>query len=122
MITVTKSYLPNKEKLFHYIDQIYASCQLTNNGPLVQQLEVKLAEYLGVRNLILVVNGTLALQVIYKAMNLQGSAITTPFSFPATTSSLVWESIKPIFVDIDQHTWNINPEKLESLIKPNTSA
>ncbi|OGT55287.1 MAG: aminotransferase DegT [Gammaproteobacteria bacterium RIFCSPHIGHO2_12_FULL_42_10] len=122
MIAVTKSYLPNKEKLFRYIDQIYASCQLTNNGPLVQALEEKLAKHLEVRNLILVANGTLALQVVYKAMNLQGSVVTTPFSFPATTSSLVWEFIKPIFADIDQRSWNINPKEIEKLIQPNTSA
>ncbi len=122
MITVTKSYLPNKKKLLHYIDQIYSSNQLTNYGPLTQELEARLATYLGVRNLILVANGTLALQVAYKALNIQGSAITTPFSFPATTSSLVWESITPIFVDIDRQRWNINASEIEIHIKSHTSA
>ena len=122
MINVTKSYLPEREKLFSYIDQIYASCQLTNNGLLSQALETRLAKHLGVRNLILVANGTLALQVLYKAMDVRGSAITTPFSFPATTSSLVWESIQPIFADIDCRSWNMNPEKIANLIKPDTSA
>jgi len=122
MIFVTKSYLPSKEKLLDYIDQIYASHQLTNYGPLTQLLEKKLKNYLGVRNLILVVNGTLALQVAYKALNISGSAITTPFSFPATTSSLVWESIKPIFADIDKETWNINPTEIERNLQSDTTA
>lgn len=121
MIFVTKSYLPKKEKLLQYIDQIYSSHQLTNYGPLTQLLEKKLASYLGVRNIILVSNGTLALQIAYKALNLSGSAITTPFSFPATTSSLVWESIKPIFADINPHTWNIDPTEIEKNIQPDTS-
>ena len=122
MILVTKSYLPQKKKLLHYIDQIYSSHRLTNNGPLTQELETKLASYLGVRNIILVANGTLALQVAYKALNIQGSAITTPFSFPATTSSLVWESIEPIFADIERKTWNIDPKEIEKNITQNTSA
>lgn len=122
MIAVTKAYMPDKDKLFNYIDQIYASSQLTNHGPLVQELEGRLASYLGVHNLILVANGTLALQVAYKSLGLQGSAITTPFSFPATTSSLVWESIDPIFADIDPTHLNINPEKIGPAIRPDTSA
>src|SRR3990167_4124371 len=122
MIFVTKSYLPSREKLLHYIDQIYDSHRLTNGGPLLQELETRLTKYLGVRNLILVANGTLALQVAYKALNIQGSAITTPFSFPATTSYLVWESIEPVFADIDPHTWNINPLEIEKNIQSNTTA
>lgn len=122
MITVTKSYLPNKEKLFHYIDKIYTSGQLTNHGPLVQELENRLAAYLKVSHLILVANGTLALQIAYKALNIQGSVITTPFSFSATTSSLVWESLHPIFVDIDRHDWNIDPREIENNITLHTSA
>jgi len=122
MIFVTKSYLPKKEKLLHYIDQIYSSHQLTNYGPLTQLLEQKLASFLGVRNIVLVSNGTLALQIAYKALNLSGSAITTPFSFPATTSTLVWESIRPIFADINPHSWNISPTEIEKNIQPDTSA
>lgn len=122
MITVTKSYLPKKEKLLHYIDQIYDSYRLTNDGPLVQTLETRLADYLGVKHLVLVANGTLALQVAYKALNIRGSAITTPFSFPATTSSLVWESIKPIFADINHQSWNIEPKEIEKMIEVDTTA
>lgn len=122
MIYVTKSYLPDKKKLLRYIDQIYDSHRLTNGGPLVEQLEENLKTYLGVKNIILVANGTLALQVLYKALNIKGSAITTPFSFPATTSSLVWESIKPIFADINLSTWNIDPLEIENSIQQDTTA
>jgi len=93
MINVTKPYLPDRKKLDKYIDQIYESAWLTNNGPLVQELTTRLEEYLGVENLLLVSNGTSALQVAYKVLGVKGQAITTPFSFVATTSSLVWEGI-----------------------------
>ncbi len=122
MINVTRSYLPDRKKLDSYIDQIYDSAWLTNNGPLAQELEIRLKNYLGVKNLILVSNGTLALQVAYKALNLSGSAVTTPFSFVATSSSLAWEGIQPIFADIDPKTWNLDPEKIEREIKADTSA
>ncbi len=122
MINVTKAYLPDKEKLFRYIDKIYESAWLTNNGQFCQELEVRLKEYLGVRNLILVSNGTLALQIAYKALDISGSAVTTPFSFVATASSLLWEGVRPIFADINPKTWNVDPEKLEEIISPDTSA
>lgn len=122
MINVTKAYLPNKEQLFRYIDKIYESAWLTNNGQFCQELEARLREYLGVRNLILVSNGTLALQIAYKALGLSGSAITTPFSFVATASSLLWEGIEPIFSDIDPNTWNLDPKKIEGAIRSDTSA
>lgn len=122
MINVTKAYLPDKEKLFRYIDKIYESAWLTNNGQFCQELEARLIKYLGVKNLILVSNGTLALQIAYKALEIKGSAITTPFSFVATASSLMWEGIRPIFVDIDPNSWNIDPQKIEDSIQPDTSA
>ena len=122
MINVTKAYLPNKAKLYSYFDKIYDSAWLTNNGPFCKDLEKRLKEYLGVRNLILVSNGTLALQIAYKALDIKGSAITTPFSFVATASSLVWEGIKPIFADIGERSWNISPAEIENKIKPDTSA
>ncbi|UCZ56534.1 DegT/DnrJ/EryC1/StrS family aminotransferase [Desulfurispirillum indicum] len=121
-IQVTKAYLPDKEKYKGYIDTIYESGWLTNNGPLVKQLEQRLQEYLGVKHLILVSNGTLALQVAYKALDLQGEVITTPFSFVATTSSLAWEGLTPIFADIDPNTLNMNPANIEPLITSRTSA
>ena len=122
MINVTKTYLPNKEKYKEYIDEIYANGWLTNNGPLVQRLEKRLAEYLGVKNIVLVSNGTVALEIAYRTLGLKGFVITTPFSFVATTSSLVTNQLLPIFADIDQNSFNLNPNNIEKLITPNTSA
>lgn len=122
MINVTKTYLPNKEKYKKYIDEIYENGWLTNNGPLVQRLEKKLAEYLGVKNLILVSNGTVALEIAYRTLDIKGFAITTPFSFVATTSSLVTNNILPIFADIDEKSFNLDPKNIEKIITPSTSA
>jgi dTDP-4-amino-4,6-dideoxygalactose transaminase len=122
MINVTKTYLPNKEKYKKYIDEIYENGWLTNNGPLVQRLEKRLAEYLGVKNIVLVSNGTVALEIAYRTLDIKGFAITTPFSFVATTSSLVTNNILPIFADIDQQTLNLDPKNIEKLITPNTTA
>ncbi|QUE30986.1 DegT/DnrJ/EryC1/StrS family aminotransferase [Francisella philomiragia] len=122
MINVTKTYLPNIDKYKQYVDQIYASGQITNNGPLVRELEQRLAIYLGVRNIILVSNGTVALEIAYRALGIRDFAITTPFSFVATTSSLVANGIKPIFVDINEKTFNIDPNKIIDQITPNTTA
>lgn len=122
IIPVTKSYLPDKEKFKSYIDKIYESGWLTNNGPLLKELEDRLKNYLGVRNIILVANGSLALQVAYKALNLKGEVITTPFSFVATTSTLAWDGLKPVFADIDPDTFNLDPENIEPLITEKTSA
>ena len=122
MINVTKTYLPNKEKYKKYIDDIYANGWVTNNGPMVKLLEKRLAEYLGVRNVILVSNGTVALEIAYRTLDLEGDVITTPFSFVATSSSLVTNSLNPIFADIDSQTLNMDPRNIEQLITSNTSA
>ena len=122
MINVTKSYLPNIEKYKSYIDEIYKTAWLTNQGPLVQKLEKRLAEYLGVKNIILVSNGTIALDIAYRALDLKGEVITTPFSFVATTSSLVTNILTPIFVDIDEKTFNLSPKNIEEKITSKTSA
>jgi len=129
MIPVTKPYLPSREKLDAYIDGIYERNWLTNNGPLVQELTNRLEEYLGVENLLLVSNGTLALQIAYRALGVtdneadtQPEAITTPFTFIATASSLKWDGIQPVFADIDQDTWCINPANIDSATTPNTRA
>ncbi len=122
MINVTKTYLPNIEKYKKYVDEIYANGWITNSGPLVKKLEKELAKYLGVKNIVLVANGTVALEIAYRTLNLKGYAITTPFSFVATTSSLVTNGLKPIFVDIDSKTLNIDSNNIEKLITPNTSA
>lgn len=127
MIPVTKPYLPCREKLDRYIDGIYEREWLTNNGPLVQELTRRLEEYLGVENLLLVSNGTLALQIAYRALGISGGevptdAITTPFTFVATASSLKWEGVQPIFVDIDAETWCLDPTLIEAAITPRTRA
>ena len=122
MINVTKTYLPNKEKYQRYVDKIYQSGWITNNGPLVQELEKRLAQYLGVKNIVLVANGTVALEVAYRTLEIKEYAITTPFSFVATTSSLVTNGIKPVFADINPLTLNIDPEKIKNAITKNTSA
>lgn len=122
VINVTKTYLPDKAKYQQYVDEIYANGWVTNNGPLVQKLEKRLAEYLGVKNIILVANGTVALEIAYRTLDLNGFVITTPFSFVATTSSLVTNGLSPIFADIDSNTFNIDTNKIESSITKNTSA
>lgn len=126
MIPVTKPYLPNREKLNQYIDGIYERNWLTNNGPLVQELTQRLESYLGLKNLLLVSNGTLALQVAYHALDIttadKPEAITTPFTFIATASSLKWQGIEPVFADIDANTWCLDPAKIEDKITANTKA
>jgi len=122
MINVTKTYLPDKEKYKKYIDEIYANGWITNNGPMVKLLEKRLAKYLNVKNIVLVSNGTVALEIAYRALGIEGSAITTPFSFVATTSSLVTNGIKPIFADINKGTLNINANNIEERISRDTQA
>lgn len=121
-INVTKTYLPNLEKYKSYIDQIYTNGWITNYGPLVQELEKRLADYLGVKNIVLVANGTVALEIAYRTLGLTGSVITTPFSFVATTSSLITNGLRPIFTDIDSDTLNLDPTLIESHIRADTSA
>ncbi len=122
MINVTKTYLPDIEKYNHYIDMIYKNGWVTNYGPLVRLLEKRLADYLGVKNLVLVSNGTAALEVAYRVLDIKNDVITSPFSFVATTSSLVANKLNPIFVDIDQKSFNINSKNIEKHITHNTSA
>lgn len=122
MITVTKPYLPDQDKYFAYLKGIWERNWLTNNGPLVQQLEAELKEYLGVKHLIYVNNGTIALQITLKALGKRGEIITTPFSYVATTNSILWEGCTPVFADIKNSDFNIDPQKIESLINSNTVA
>jgi dTDP-4-amino-4,6-dideoxygalactose transaminase len=122
MINVTRTYLPDINKYKQYLDRIYASGWVTNYGELVRELECRLSQVLGVRNLILVSNGTLAMQVLYKAMGLKGEVITSPFSFVATTSSIAWEGLKPVFADIDPEGYGIDPVEVERKITNETSA
>lgn len=122
MIPVTKPYLPDQEKYLQYIAGIYERQWLTNNGPLVQEFESQLKNYIGIEHLLYLANGTLALQLAIKGLNLTGEIITTPFSYVATTSSIVWEGCTPVFVDIDANTLNIDPNKIEAAITKSTSA
>ena len=121
-VYITKPVLPERKELDKYIDQIYSNTWLTNNGPLVREFKRRLELFLEVENLLLVANGTLALQIAYKTLNISGNVVTTPFSFVATTSSLRWEGIDPVFADIDQESFNIDPEKIEKEINADTTA
>ncbi len=120
MIPVSKPFLPEPAIYNHYLEGIWERQWLTNNGPLVQELEQKLKEYLGVKHLIYVNNGTIALQIALKALAVQGEVITTPFSYVATTNSILWEGCKPVFADIKTTDYNIDPGKIESLITTST--
>ncbi|TCD28191.1 DegT/DnrJ/EryC1/StrS family aminotransferase [Pedobacter psychrodurus] len=122
MIPVTKPFLPKQADFKSYVSSIWARQWLTNNGPLVNELELKLQQYLDLPHLLYVTNGTIALQLAIQALEVKGEIITTPFSFVATTSSIVWQGCKPVFVDIDEDTLNIDPNKIEAAITPNTSA
>lgn len=122
MIPVTKPFLPPIEDYKDYLDGIWSRKWLTNMGPLASKLEMELKNYLGIKHLLYVTNGTIALQLAIKALDLKGEIITTPFSFVATTSSIVWEGCIPKFVDIDPETLNIDPRKIEEAIGPDTSA
>ncbi|ADR20594.1 aminotransferase DegT [Marivirga tractuosa] len=122
MIPVTKPYLPPIEKYQKYVEGIYQRQWLTNNGPLVNEFELQLKDYLEQNHLLYVSNGTIALQIAIKALKLKGEIITTPFSYVATTSSIVWEGCTPVYVDIDEGTLNIDPKKIEDAITGKTSA
>lgn len=122
MINVTKTYLPALEKYQEYVRRIFESGWLTNNGEFARTLEGRLAEYLDVPYVVLVSNGTLALQIAYRLLDIKGQAITTPFSFVATSSSLVWEGISPVFADIESDSFNISPANVTKVITPSTSA
>lgn len=122
MINVTKTYLPPLEEYTRYLEQIWKQGWVTNNGPLVLELEEKLKEYLGVKHLIFCSNGTIALQIAIKAMGLKKEIITTPFSYVATVNSILWENCTPVFVDIDPETFCIDADKIEAAITPNTEA
>jgi dTDP-4-amino-4,6-dideoxygalactose transaminase len=121
-ITVTKPFIPPYEEFQIYLQGIWKREWFTNNGPLVNDLELKLKEKLGVDHLLFVSNGTIALQIAIRSLNLEGEIITTPFSYVATTSSIVWEHCTPIMVDICKDTLNIDPQKIERSITSRTKA
>ena len=117
----TKAYLPPIEEYLRYLERIWETHQLTNYGPLVQELELKLKEFLGVKHLFFVSNGTIALQIAIRALDLHGDILTTAFSYVATTSSIVWEGCRPVFVDIQPETLTVNPDLIEAAITPETT-
>lgn len=121
MINVTKPFLPPVEELDVYLRQIWTRNWLTNNGPLVNELELRLKQHLQLNHLLYTSNGTVALQIAIKALGLTGEVITTPFSYIATTSSIVWEGCVPVFVDIDPQTLNIDPAAIEQAITERTT-
>ena len=122
LIPVTKPFLPPKEKYINIIDKVWDNNWLTNNGPVLQNLEINLVEYLKTPNMVFVTNGTIALQLAIKALELKGEVITTPFSFVATTNSIIWENCEPVYVDINPDTLCINADLIEEAITPNTTA
>jgi len=121
-IYVTQPHLPPLEELMPLLQQIWERRILTNNGPFHKQLEQALCAYLGVQHLSLFTNGTIALLTALKAMEITGEVITTPYSFVATSHSLLWSNITPVFVDIDPHSFNLDPAKVKAAISERTTA
>lgn len=121
-IYVTQPALPPLEEFIPYLEKIWESKVITNMGPFHQQFEKELADYLGVKYLSLFANGTLALVTALQTLRITGEVITTPFSFVATTHSLWWNNIKPVFVDIEPDFFTLDPEKIEAEVTPQTTA
>lgn len=121
-IHVTQPYLPPLDEFIPYLQQIWDKKILTNGGPFHQQLEQALCDYLGVSYISLFANGTLALVTALQTLRITGEVITTPYSFVATAHSLLWNGIRPVFVDINPQTLNIDPGKIEAAITPQTTA
>lgn len=122
MINVTKPFLPPKATYDQYMKGVWDRNWITNHGPLSNELELKVKAYLDVPHFLYLSNGTIALQIAIKALCLKGDIITTPFSYVATTSSIVWEGCRPVFADINPETFNIDPQKIEQAITPRTKA
>ncbi|EMD2717480.1 DegT/DnrJ/EryC1/StrS family aminotransferase [Enterobacter roggenkampii] len=121
-IFVTSPLMPPLEEFMPYLQKIWQNRILTNGGEFHQELEEALARYLGVKYVCLFANGTLALLTALQALRVTGEVITTPYSFVATSHTLLWNGLTPVFVDIDPHTFNIDPERIEELITPQTTA
>ena len=122
IINVTRTYIPPLSEYQKYLKKIWKNNWITNHGPMVTLLEKKLKTYLGVKHLFFVANGTIALQIAIKALGLKKEVITTPFSYVATTSSIVWENCVPVFADIDPLTLCIDPEQVKKSITRDTEA
>jgi dTDP-4-amino-4,6-dideoxygalactose transaminase len=121
-INVTEPFLPPLDEFNVYLKQIWKNKHITNNGPFHKQLEQELCNYLGVEYISLFCNGTIALLVAIKALELKGEIITTPYSFVATTHSILWNGLEPVFVDIDSKYCNLDPSKIEEAITDKTTA
>jgi dTDP-4-amino-4,6-dideoxygalactose transaminase len=121
-IFVTKPFLPELSDFVPYLKRIWDSHILTNSGPFHEEFERELARHLGVDHISIFANGTLALLTSLQALRIVGEVITTPFSFVATSHVLTWNRVRPIFVDIEPHSFNLNPEKIEAAITPETTA
>jgi len=121
-IYVTQPDMPPLEQFHAYLEQIWDNKMLTNGGPFHQQLEQELCRHLGVEHICLFTNGTLALLTALQALRITGEVITTPYSFVATSHSLLWNGIKPVFVDVDPATLNLDPRRIEAAITPQTTA
>ncbi len=121
MIPISKVWYPKKETLLKYIDEIYDTGWATNNGPLVQRFEKKLEEYLGVKNLLCVANGSIALEMAYTLLDLKGEVITTPFTFVSTTDTLISKCITPVYADIHKEYLTLDPDNIEDAITEKTT-
>lgn len=122
MIPVTKTFLPSKEEYNQYLDEIWGSNQIANGGNLHKRLTKELRSYLGIKYVIPTANGTLPLQIALKALARNGEVITTPFSYVATTSTIIWENCTPVFVDIHPEYLTIDEKKIEAAITEKTTA
>jgi dTDP-4-amino-4,6-dideoxygalactose transaminase len=121
-IYVAQPSLPPLDEFLPYLQEIWQTKTLTNGGPFHQKLETALSEYLGVKHIALFTNGTLALVTALQTLRITGEVITTPYSFVATAHSLLWNGIKPVFVDVDKDTLNLDPKRIEAAITPQTTA
>lgn len=121
-IYVTKTFLPPQEEYLKLLDVVWEGNQLTNGGPLLYRLIESLKTILKVPYILPTANGTLSLHLAIKALELSGEIITTPFSYVATSSAIVWENCTPVFADIEPEHWCIDPEKVEQAITPKTTA
>ena len=122
MIHVTKTFFPKREDFEYQIDRIWKNQWLSNDGELVKELSFKLKQFLGVKSILPMTNGTLPIQIALKVLGKNSEIITTPFSYVATTSSIVWENCTPVFVDIDPDHLTIDETKIEAAITNKTTA
>jgi len=121
-VFVTQPFLPELDEFIPYLEKIWDSKILTNNGPYHIQLEQALSDHLGIKHISLFANGTIALITALQALSIRGNVITTPYSFVATAHSLLWNNITPVFVDIDRNNCNLDPSRIEHAITEDTTA